>query len=40
VCITTEPVEEHTSGRFEPLRLSDVEHLQPGHAAEEEPPVR
>jgi flavin reductase (DIM6/NTAB) family NADH-FMN oxidoreductase RutF len=39
VCITTEPVEQHTTGRFEPLRLSHVEHLQPGHRAEEQPPV-
>lgn len=39
VCITTEPVEEHTTGRFAPLRLSDVEHLQPGHPAEERAPI-
>ena len=39
VCITTEPIEQHTTGRFVPLRLSDVEDLQPGHAAEEQPPI-
>jgi flavin reductase (DIM6/NTAB) family NADH-FMN oxidoreductase RutF len=39
VCVTTEPVEEHTTGRFAPLRLSDVDHLKPGHGADEEPPV-
>jgi flavin reductase (DIM6/NTAB) family NADH-FMN oxidoreductase RutF len=39
VCITTEPIEEHTAGRFDPLRLSQVEHLQPGHAADERMPI-
>ena len=39
VCITTEPVEEHTAGRFAPLRLSDVQHLQPGHDADERAPI-
>jgi flavin reductase (DIM6/NTAB) family NADH-FMN oxidoreductase RutF len=39
VCITTEPVEEHSAGRFEPLRLSHVGDLQPGHEAEERPSI-
>jgi len=39
VCITTEPVEEHSTGRFTPLRLSDVQHLQPGHDADERTPI-
>ena len=37
VCITTEPVEVHSSGRFEPLLLSHVSHLEPGHRADEHP---
>lgn len=36
VCVTVDP-EAATSGRFEPLRLSDVQDLVPGHAAEERP---
>lgn len=35
VCITTEPVEVRTSGAFRPLLLSQVQHLVPGHEAEE-----
>lgn len=37
VCIATEPVEATAGERFIPLRLSDAEHLTPGHAAEERP---
>lgn len=37
VCVATEPLESSTGGRFEPLRLSDAEHLTPGHEAEERP---
>src|SRR6476469_213133 len=41
VCLTTEGVEAETSGRFEPLRLSGVSHLEPGHASDEraDPPT-
>jgi flavin reductase (DIM6/NTAB) family NADH-FMN oxidoreductase RutF len=35
VCITSEVVETHSPGRFSPLLLSQVEHLNPGHEAEE-----
>ncbi|WP_319804489.1 flavin reductase family protein [Nocardioides malaquae] len=35
VCVTTRVRSAATSGRFSPLRLSDVDHLEPGHAAEE-----
>lgn len=35
VCIATEPVEATTGGPFTALRLSDAEHLTPGHGAEE-----
>ena len=37
VCIVGEPVDAGTSGRFEPLRLSGVDDLEPGHDAEERP---
>ena len=33
----TEPVAVHTSGSFQPLRLSQATHLQPGHGSEERP---
>ena len=36
VCVTTEPVAAATSGPFQPLRLADVEHLTPGHEAEDD----
>jgi flavin reductase (DIM6/NTAB) family NADH-FMN oxidoreductase RutF len=35
VCVVTEPVSVHSPGRFEPLRLSQVAHLEPGHGNEE-----
>ncbi len=37
VCMMTEPVAVHTSGSFQPLRLSQATHLQPGHGSEERP---
>jgi flavin reductase (DIM6/NTAB) family NADH-FMN oxidoreductase RutF len=41
VCISTQPVAGHADGGYEPLRLSSVRHLQPGHAHEErnDPPT-
>ena len=41
VCVTTECLEATTSGSFTPLRLSQVQHLTPGHEAEEraDPPT-
>lgn len=35
VCVATEVVDVHSGGGFQPLRLSDVEDLTPGHEAEE-----
>jgi flavin reductase (DIM6/NTAB) family NADH-FMN oxidoreductase RutF len=35
VCMMTEPVAVHAGGRFEPLRLSQAAHLEPGHGNEE-----
>jgi flavin reductase (DIM6/NTAB) family NADH-FMN oxidoreductase RutF len=35
VCIVTQPVEAGSGGPFTPLRLSDVDDLDPGHDAEE-----
>lgn len=37
VCVMTEPVSTHTGGRFEPLRLAQAAHLEPGHGSEERP---
>ncbi|WP_346772754.1 flavin reductase [Rhodococcus sp. 14C212] len=37
VCVVTEPVAVHSTGRLAPLRLSAVAHLHPGHAAAERP---
>jgi flavin reductase (DIM6/NTAB) family NADH-FMN oxidoreductase RutF len=37
VCVTGEPVAAASSGPFEPLRLSQVGHLQPGHGPRERP---
>jgi flavin reductase (DIM6/NTAB) family NADH-FMN oxidoreductase RutF len=37
VCLVTEPVSVHTTGRFVPLRLSAAGHLTPGHDNEERP---
>jgi flavin reductase (DIM6/NTAB) family NADH-FMN oxidoreductase RutF len=41
VCLSSECVDAETTGRFEPLRLSAVEHLQPGHESDEraDPPT-
>ncbi len=41
VCVVTEPVAVHSSGPFEPLRLSQAEHLTPGHENDErhDPPT-
>ena len=41
VCLSAECVDAETSGRFEPLRLSRVEHLTPGHESDEraDPPT-
>jgi len=35
LCLTTEPVAVHTDGPFEPLRLSQAAHLEPGHSSQE-----
>ncbi len=40
VCLVLEPTEVSASNTFRPLRLSQVEHLQPGHDAEERPRPR
>jgi len=37
VCTVTEVVDAHSTGPFEPLLLSHVQHLVPGHEAEERP---
>ena len=37
VCVVTEPVMAESPGRFIPLRLSDVAHLDPGHGTRERP---
>lgn len=37
VCVVTQPIATHTSGRFLPLLLSDAQHLQPGHDSDERP---
>jgi flavin reductase (DIM6/NTAB) family NADH-FMN oxidoreductase RutF len=41
VCLTAERVDATTSGAFTPLRLSQVDHLVPGHEADEraDPPT-
>lgn len=39
VCITTTPVRAWASGGFTPLRLSAVDHLDPGHQSEERVPL-
>jgi flavin reductase (DIM6/NTAB) family NADH-FMN oxidoreductase RutF len=41
VCVTTQCVEAATPGRFSPLRLSQVQHLSPGHESDEraDPPT-
>lgn len=35
ICVVTEPISAHSSGPFEPLRMSDVQGLVPGHANDE-----
>jgi len=35
VCLTTEPIAVHTDGPFDPLRLSQAAHLEPGHSSQE-----
>ena len=37
VCVTGDVIDVHSSGSFEPLRLSDVSDLDAGHEAEERP---
>ena len=37
MCFVAEPVAAFAPNRFEPLRLSDVSHLEPGHAVDERP---
>jgi flavin reductase (DIM6/NTAB) family NADH-FMN oxidoreductase RutF len=37
VCLAAEAIEAHSGGPFDPLRLSHVTHLEPGHANEERP---
>jgi flavin reductase (DIM6/NTAB) family NADH-FMN oxidoreductase RutF len=37
MCFVAEPVAAFASTRFEPLRLSDVSHLEPGHPVDERP---
>jgi flavin reductase (DIM6/NTAB) family NADH-FMN oxidoreductase RutF len=41
VCVITEPLTVHGAGPFEPLRLSQAEHLTPGHENDErhDPPT-
>ncbi len=40
VCLVLAPTEVSATDTFRPLRLSQVEHLQPGHDAEERPRPR
>ena len=37
VCMITEPVAVHAGGPFQPLRLSQAAHLEPGHGSRERP---
>lgn len=37
VCFMAEPVASHSGGPFEPLRLTQAAHLEPGHGNEERP---
>ena len=41
VCLSAECIDAQTTGPFEPLRLSAVDHLQPGHESDEraDPPT-
>jgi len=35
VCLTNRVTSAHTGGRFEPLRVSNASHLDPGHDSDE-----
>jgi hypothetical protein len=35
--VTGEPLAADSSGPFEPLRLSQAQHLEPGHRSQERP---
>jgi hypothetical protein len=37
VCVTGEPLAAESSGPFKPLRLSQAQHLEPGHGSQERP---
>ena len=37
VCVTGQPLAAESSGPFEPLRLSQAQHLEPGHGVRERP---
>lgn len=37
VCVVTEPVAAESGGPFRPLRLSQVDHLTPGHEVDDRP---
>jgi hypothetical protein len=37
VCVVLEPLEATSTGDLRPLRLSQVDHLDPGHDAQERP---
>jgi flavin reductase (DIM6/NTAB) family NADH-FMN oxidoreductase RutF len=37
VCVVLEPLEAASTGDLRPLRLSQVDHLEPGHDAQERP---
>jgi flavin reductase (DIM6/NTAB) family NADH-FMN oxidoreductase RutF len=37
VCVVTEPVDAWAGGRFAPLSMRHVRHLEPGHGTEERP---
>ncbi len=37
VCLVLDPIGAEAAGDFDPLRLSDVAHLRPGHEAPERP---
>jgi flavin reductase (DIM6/NTAB) family NADH-FMN oxidoreductase RutF len=40
VCVVLEPVEAAVTGDLRPLRLSQVDHLDPGHEAQDRPDPR
>jgi hypothetical protein len=37
VCVVTEPIEANSGGPFQPLRLAQTAHLEPGHSNQERP---